>query len=103
MKIVSEISYRGRNFTIVNKDGYYMAIEDKYITDGRLNRTLNGIDTFADKRKESCIGFLKNSVDIDHYMSEGCSKAEAFCKVFTDIPLELADKMFNQQVTVGGE
>lgn len=103
MKIVSEITHRGRNFTIVNKDGYYMAIEDKYITEGRLNRTLNGINTFADKNKESCIGFMKNSVDIDYYMAEGCSKPEAFCKVFTDIPLEVAEQMFNPQVTVGGK
>ena len=78
---ITELNYRNRNFTIVLEDGWYMAIEDKYITNGRLNTALNGFQMHADKKRANCIEMTKNAIDMDYYQSLGMSKADAFIKV----------------------
>ena len=77
---ITELNYRNRNFTIALEDGWYLAIEDKYITDGRLNTTLNGLQMHADKKRARCIEMTKQAVDIDYYESIGMSKTDAFIK-----------------------
>ena len=77
--IVKNLIIRNRHFTIVkNGDGFYLAIEDKYITDGKLNQTLNGIQMHASKELNQCIEDTKNTVEIDWLVSQGHSMAEAF-------------------------
>lgn len=77
--IVKNLIIRGRHFTIVkNGDGFYLAIEDKYITDGKINQTLNGMQMHASKELNQCIEDTKNSVEIDWLVSQGHSMAEAF-------------------------
>lgn len=81
--IVKNFSQRGRHFVIVqNEDGYYLAIEDKYITNGKINQRLNGFQMFASKKLEDCIKRLGDSVEIEHLVSIGHSKAEAFAMYF---------------------
>ena len=48
MKYVTRFIILGREFEIVeNDDGWYLAIEKKYITDGKLNCKLNGLQMHA--------------------------------------------------------
>lgn len=91
--IVREYKYRGRNFTIIKKDEYYLAIEDKYITDGKLNKTLNGIQMYASPKLDQCINQVHSQVDVDWYQEQGMTKAEAFAKAF-NIPKETAKELF---------
>ena len=85
--IIKTFTTRNRNFTIVkDNEGFYLAIEDKYITDGKTNTTLNGLQMFASKDINQCIKMCKNQVETDYYLSQGMTRAEAFAKVF-NVPL----------------
>ena len=85
--IIKNLVVRDRHFTVVkNAEGWYLAIEDKYITDGRLNRTLNGFQMYADKDLNGCLNTCKTQVEVDYLVNQGYSKAEAFSMVF-NIPL----------------
>ena len=94
--LVKVFNYRGRNFTIVKKGNYYCAIEDKYIDEsGKMNCTLNGLQMFASEVLEETIKRVQNSVDVNYYISQGMTKAEAFCKVFNcEKNLEAVEKCF---------
>lgn len=77
--IIKDFIVRDRHFTIVqNEEGFFLAIEDKYITDGKLNRTLNGFQMFASKDLNTCLNTTKNQVEIEYLEAQGYSKAEAF-------------------------
>lgn len=93
--IIKVFAVRGRHFNIVkNEEGFYLAIEDKYITNGKINTTLNGFEMNADKNLDSCLKGCKNKVDLEYYISQGYSKAEAFAKTF-DIPMSSeVEKLF---------
>ena len=91
--IVREYNYKGRNFTIITKDEHYLAIEDKYITDGKMNKTLNGLQMYASATLSQCITKVKTQVDFDSYTEQGMSKAEAFAKAF-NLPIEVTKEMF---------
>lgn len=77
--IIKNFVARNRNFTIVqNEEGFYLAIEDKYITDGKLNKTLNGFQMYASKDLNTCLNTCKTQVEIEYLEAQGHSKAEAF-------------------------
>lgn len=81
--IIKVFKYRDRNFTIVKKDNYYCAIEDKYIDEnGKMKCRLNGLQMYASEVLDETIKRVQYSVDIDYYISQGMTKAEAFCKAF---------------------
>ena len=82
--IIRNFIVRDRNFTIVqNHQGFYCAIEDKYINaDGRINTVLNGFQMNASKDLDDCLTGTKNMVEIDYLVSKGHSKAEAFAILF---------------------
>ena len=85
--IIKTFTARNRNFTIVkDEQGFYLAIEDKYITDGKTNTALNGLQMSASKDLNQCLQMCNNKVDTDYYLSQGMTKAEAFAKVF-NLPL----------------
>lgn len=85
--IIKDFVVRDRHFVIVqNEQGFYLAIEDKYITDGKLNKTLNGFQMYANKDLNWCLNTCKNQVEIDYLEAQGKSKAEAYAIVF-NIPL----------------
>lgn len=94
--IVKNFIIRNRHFTIVkNADGFYLAIEDKYITDGKINTTLNGAQMHASKDLNQCLEDTKNAVEIDWLVSQGHSKAEAFAIHFNMLDqLEIIKKAF---------
>ena len=80
--IIKHVTFRNRNFTIVKDDKYYMAIEDKYITNGKTNAKLNGLQMHANETLSGCLETTQNAVETDYLISQGKSKAEAFCIVF---------------------
>lgn len=82
--VIETFTSRNRHFTIVKDEkGYYHAIEDKYIGEnGRLNKTLYGYQTFANKDLNNCLKTANNQVEIDYLIEQGHSKAEAFGMVF---------------------
>ena len=85
--IIKNFVVRNRNFTVVkNEQDFYCAIEDKYITDGRLNRQLNGFQMYASKDLNDCLNTCKTQVEVEYLVSNGYTKAEAFAKVF-NIPV----------------
>lgn len=85
--IIKNFVVRNRNFTIVrNEDGWYLAIEDKYITNGKLNTTLNGFQMYASKDLNDCLDTCQKQIEIEYLISQGFTKAEAFAKIF-NIPV----------------
>lgn len=94
MKHITTYHSRGRHFEIVlNDEGYYLAIEDKYITDGRMNTTLNGLQMNANKDLELCLEHTRRDVEIAYLMSEGKTLAEAYSIVFR-LPVEVFQGIF---------
>lgn len=85
--IIKNFVVRDRYFVIVkNEQDFFLAIEDKYITDGKMNTTLNGLQMFANKDLNDCLDTLRRHVEIEYLEGQGFSKAEAFGKVF-NIPV----------------
>ena len=95
--ITKDFSTRGKHFHIVqNEEGFYLAINHEFVTDGKLNRPLNGFQMCASRDFETCIENCKNQVEIEYLESQGYSKAEAFGICF-GIP---ADKL-QELVAIG--
>lgn len=90
MKNITTLVYKGRTFEIVKKDGFYLAVEDKYLTDGIMNTTLNGLQMNASEELGRCINQTKNAVELDEYMEQGFTREEAVCKVL-GFPIEMAE------------
>lgn len=85
--VIKHFVVRNRHFEIVkDEQGFYLAIESKYITNGRLNTTLNGFQMYASKELNGCLNTCKNQVEIEYLVDNGYSKAQAFGKVF-NIPV----------------
>ena len=80
MKKITTLIARDRHFTIIqNNEGFYLAIEDKYIdANGCLKQALNGFQMHASKDLNMCLQCTKDAVDIDYLRSTGLSKDEAF-------------------------
>lgn len=92
--IIRTLSARNRHFTIVqDEQGFYCAIEDKYITDGKLNTTLNGFQMHASKDLDACVKGTIECVEIEYLMDEGYTKAQAFAKVY-GYPIEVCNQLF---------
>ena len=80
---VQNLVVRNRHFTIVFDGKYYLAIDHKYITDGKLNTTLRGPQMGIADTLDWCIENTKNNVEVDYLVEEqGYTYPQAFCKVF---------------------
>ena len=93
--IIKNFVARDRHFVVVkDEQDFFLAIEDKYITDGKMNTTLNGFQMFANKDLNGCLNACKHQVEIDYLVDNGYSKAQAFAEVFgIPVTAEL-EKMF---------
>lgn len=92
--IIKNLVSRNRHFMIVkDENGFYMAIEDKYITNGKTNTELNGLQTNASRDLNECIKTTLNKVEMDYLVESGYTKAEAFSKIF-NLPLEACKALF---------
>ena len=95
--VIKTFTCRHRNFTIVNQNGWYCAIEDKYITDGKINTALNGWQMFADRELSRCLDRAKDRVELDYLESTGMTKAEAFATYFGMMEnLAMVEEMFSK-------
>lgn len=96
MKDVTRLStlvVREKKFHIVsfeqNGEKLYGAIDFDYVTDGKVNRELNGVQMHVSKDLNQCIEYARTSVEFDYWVSQGYDKAQAFEKVFH---VELTDR-----------
>lgn len=76
--VIEHFVVRKRHFTIVDNNGFYCAIESKYITDGKLNTKLNGLQMHANKVLSGCLDSVKDACEIDYLMDNGMDFDEAF-------------------------
>lgn len=96
--VIKKFLVRDREFVICkNEEGFYLAIEDKYInSDGTLNTKLYGHQMSASKDLNECLNTTKNHVEIDYLLSKGHSRAEAFAIIFNAMDrLEDLKKIFD--------
>ena len=92
--IVKTLVARNRHFTIIkHESNMYCAIEDKYITNGKLNTKLNGLQMHANFGLDGCINDTINDVELEYLVSKGYTKAEAFSKVF-NMPIEISESLY---------
>lgn len=93
--IIRNLVVRGREFAIVkNDEGFYLAIEDKYITDGKMNTTLNGIQMHASKDLNDCLKGVNDEVEIEYLVSTGKTKAQAMAIHFNIPYTEQLEALF---------
>ena len=80
-----------RHFTIVqNEDGYYLAIEDKYIDEnGRITEALNGFQLHASKDLANCMRMTRLSCHIDQWRGWGMTEDEVMEKARAEILQEV--------------
>lgn len=69
MKHITTLIARGMKFEIVKDERGYWAIEDKYITDGKLNTQINGITGCLKDNLNDCIEQAKIRAEV-HYLIE---------------------------------
>ena len=93
--IIRDLEVRNRHFVVIqNDDGFYLAIEDKYLDErGRLTKTLNGGQMCASKDLKTCLTSVRDRVEIDYLLDMGATKAEAF-SIVAGVPLEVAEILF---------
>lgn len=81
MKHITTLKVRNKSFEIVKDEKGFWAIEDKYITDGKLNKQINGITGHLRETLEQCIESARMSAEVDYLVSEGWDATEAVMKV----------------------
>lgn len=96
MKDVTRLStlvVRNKKFHVVSfeQDGekLFGAIDFDYVTDGKVNKELNGVQMHVSKDLNQCIEYARTSVEFDYWVSQGYDKAQAFEKVFN---VQLTDR-----------
>lgn len=78
--VVKDYSVRGRHFVIVKHQDVFCAVEDKYIDEnGKLNKALRGVELHPASKLEDCLNYVKDYVEVEYLVSQGHSRAEAFC------------------------
>lgn len=94
--IIKNFSYRGQRFAIVKHEGFFCAVNRKYIDkDGMVTETLNGLQMCAAHTIGECIEHIKNNLDVDYYMENGLSRFQAMCKVFNIPATPEVEALFN--------
>lgn len=72
VKYVMTVNEGGRTFEIVKKNGWYCAIEDKYIDENnRLTQQLTGLQMCASQVLDVCISGVKVKVFTEAKEAEG--------------------------------
>ena len=78
MKHITTFHINGRDFECVeNNDGWFLAIEHKYITNRKLNRSLNGLEIHAGRTVNECFKNAVFSVEFDKLIEAGYTRDEA--------------------------
>lgn len=80
--VIKDYVVRGRHFVITrgisSVDGrqLYFAIEDKYITDGKLNTRLNGFQTHCHVELNECLNLTRIAVEVGYMKEHGATDEE---------------------------
>lgn len=94
MRKITTYKQMGRSFEIVRNDGRYLAIEDKYITDGRLNTKLNGLQMCAADTLKECLRRVSDKVELEakysKFLASGMSEAQALAAAI-GVPVEIVE------------
>lgn len=77
MKHITTLKARNLTFEIVRDERGFWAIEDKYITDGKLNQQINGLTGNLRDNLEDCIASAKIHAEVDYLISTGLDPMEA--------------------------
>lgn len=81
MRYIKTLTVKNKTFEIVKDDRGYWAIEDKYFTDSKLNKEVNGITGHLSETLDQCIERAKLSAEVDYLINvEGYEKMEAIEK-----------------------
>ena len=91
LKVVTKYFIRGTEYLIVTADHFngdtqnrikYAGIKREYITDGKINRVLNGFQMFASETVEEVIERITDAEEVNYLIeSEGLDNMEA-CLVY---------------------
>lgn len=82
MKHITTLKARSKTFEIVKDERGFWAIEDKYITDGKLNQQINGITGNLRDTLEACIESARTHAEVDYLVNvEGWKLEDAVVKV----------------------
>lgn len=81
--ICSDYSYKGTDWTLAYSEEceQFLAINHKYIENGRLTKQLNGLQVHLSPDVDSLIKSVNDEVDLDELLAGGMSKARALCEV----------------------
>lgn len=81
--ITNDFCYRDEHFVIVYDGKFYMTVNHKLIgADGHPIRTLTWADGLCPgSTLQETIELCRNRLDVDYYMSQGMSRADAIAKV----------------------
>lgn len=77
MKHITTFMARNKKFEVVQDEKGFWAIEDKYITNGKLNRQINGIQGHLRETLEDCLETARISAEVDYLISNGVNAKEA--------------------------
>ena len=87
LKVVTHLYVRGTEYLIVTADHFngdtlnkfkYAGIKREYVTDGKINRQLNGLQMFVSETVAECIDRIKDSEEIAYLTREkGIDAGEA--------------------------
>lgn len=78
MKHITTLKARNMRFEVVQDERGFWAIEDKYITDGKLNKQINGITGNLRDTLEACIESARIHAEVDYLINvEGYDRMEA--------------------------
>lgn len=69
MRYIKTLTVKNKTFEIVKDDRGYWAIEDKYFTNGKLNKEVNGITGHLRDTLKGCIETATISAEIDYLIN----------------------------------
>lgn len=92
LKVVTHLYVRGTEYLIVTADHFngdtlnkfkYAGIKREYVTDGKINRQLNGLQMFVSETVAECIDRIKDSEELSYLIDvEGLDTMEACLALF---------------------
>lgn len=92
LKVVTHLYVMGNEYLIVTADHFngdtqnkfkYAGIKREYITDGKIDRQLNGLQMFVSETVAECIDRIKDSEELSYLIDvEGLDTMEACLALF---------------------
>lgn len=92
LEVITHFYIRGKEYLIVTTDHFngdtknkfkYAGIKREYITDGRINRQLNGLQMYVSETVEEVIDRITDTEEIEYLTkSEGLDAGEAVRRYF---------------------